>query len=131
MLFRNRKLVTDVLLFFGVRKRIIQNEILLHIANQHKHRIKREEAYAIGAGIYTGLIAIEFWSRIPWIGDWKRIGTPIEKEIEVLKEYIIQDHILAKDLFDILLHHEPIMLRRVKKHLMKAGIHYATPTSQM
>lgn len=131
MLLSNRKPVTDILLFIGVRERLIQNEILLQIANQHKHRMKLEDAYATSAGIYAGLVAIEFWSRIPWIGNWKRIGSPMEKEIEILKEYMTQDQDLAKELFGVLLRHEPIMLRRIRKHLQKAGIPYATPTSQM
>lgn len=112
-------------LLLGGEKRGITTRILYLISERFGDL--NPDAYGVGLRIYENLTRIEFWSRIPFLGDWQRIQAPRQYEIDLLKKQIAQDPQLAECIFATLWHHEPRMIRHVRRHLEKADIDCREP----
>lgn len=111
---------------FGGEKRRVSGLTLFQMPLRHWDHL--EEGSRVSLRICGSLTHIEFWSRIPGLGDWKRIGAPRQHEIKLLKEDIAREaDDLVQNIFLNLWREQPHMMRNIRKHLEQADINCSPP----
>lgn len=96
--------------------------ILYEACNLYGKQIRGQDTYGMALNIYRCLTLIEFYSKTLFKVIGRDVTDHRDQEIDMLKQEILYEPILAQNIITLLWQHEPRMMRNTERYLTKAGI---------
>ena len=83
--------------------------------------------YGMAMLLYGCLTNVELYAKVTLIENWDRMAKPRAEAVQLFKDQIDTDPLFIRNFLTLLWKREPTMMRRVRKHLERAGIDCAPP----